>query len=71
MGHSSVFSWPYSLVPDLRLSGEQSKGMFLKYDSLHGIGSTSRESRKVGIVGELIPSLCFLGRKIEILSDSS
>jgi len=53
MGHSLVFGRSYSLVLDLRPSGEQRKSMCKKYDTMHGIGITSREFGKVGIVREL------------------
>jgi len=59
MGHSLVFGRPCSPILDLRPSGVQSKGIYLKYDPLQDIGSTSLESRKIGIVGELTPSSCF------------
>jgi len=51
----------YLPVVALRLSGEQSRGICSKYNSTHGIGSTSHEFEKVGIVGELTPSSCFQG----------
>ena len=64
MGHCFVFHRPYSPVLGLRPSGEQSKGMSSKYDPTHGIGSTSQESKKVWIVGELTPSSCFQAQQI-------
>ena len=53
MGHSLVFGRSYSLVLDLRLTGERSKGMYSNCDLMHGIGSKSQRFGKVRIGGEL------------------
>ena len=62
MGHSLVFSRPYSPVLELRPSGEHSKNMCSKDGLMHGIRSTYQEFRKVKIGWKLTPSSHFQER---------